>query len=217
MSRPQDTEALIAALAGDVPPVRPHALRRRVMIGLVAGGLVTLVLLALGLGFRHDLWAAMHGATFWVKWLYTGSLAALALGATLRLARPDAGCLGSAWLIVVPIVALALIGAVEMACVPSAQWLAMWLGGSWRVCSMLVFLLSLPIFAGLLWSYRAMAPTRLRLAGATAGLAAGAWSAMLYCLHCPEVSAIFVLTWYTLGIALTALLGAWLGPRLMRW
>ena len=71
--------------------------------------------------------------------------------------------------------------------------------------------------AGLLWSYRTMAPTRLRTAGAVAGLAAGAWSAMLYCLHCPEVSAIFVLCWYTLGIGLAALLGAWLGPYLMRW
>ena len=104
-----------------------------------------------------------------------------------------------------------------MARVPPSHWLAMWLGLSWKVCSALVFLLSLPIFAGLLWSYRAMAPTRLRLAGATAGFAAGAWSATIYCLHCPEVSAIFVLTWYTLGIALAALLGALVGPRLMRW
>jgi hypothetical protein len=213
----QDTDALIAALAGDVAPVRAHALRRRILAGLVAGGLVTLLLVAGGLGFRHDLWAAMHGPAFWIKWIYTGSLAALALAATVRLARPDAGRLGWLWLIALPMVALATVGGVEMARVPSAQWLPMWLGGSWRVCSMLVFLLSLPIFAGLLWSYRAMAPTRLRMAGATAGLAAGAWSATLYCLHCPEVSAIFVLTWYTLGIGLAALLGAWVGPRLMRW
>jgi hypothetical protein len=217
MSAPRDLDTLIAALEGDVAPVRPRALSRRLMGGLVAGGLVTLLLVAGGLGFRHDLWAAMHGATFWIKWIYTGSLAMLALLATLRLARPDAGRMGWLWLIAVPMVVLAFIGGAEMARVPPAQWLAMWLGASWRVCSMLVFLLSLPIFAGLLWSYRAMAPTRLRMAGATAGLAAGAWSATLYCLHCPEVSAIFVLTWYTLGIALAALLGAWAGPRLMRW
>ena len=34
---------------------------------------------------------------------------------------------------------------------------------------------------------------------------------------CPEASAIFVLTWYTLGIGLAAGLGALLGPRLLRW
>jgi len=216
MNAHQDTDALIAALASDVAPVPPHALRRRILAGLALGGVVTLVLVGAALGFRPDLWAAMHGAAFWIKWTYTGSMAGLALAATLRLARPDAGRIGWAWLLL-PLAVLALVALAELAQAPPAQWLAMWLGLSWRVCSTLVFLLSLPIFVGLLWSYRAMAPTRLRMAGATAGLAAGAWSATLYCLHCPEVSALFVLTWYTLGMALAALLGAWLGPRLMRW
>jgi hypothetical protein len=214
---PHDTEALIAALANKAAPVRANALTQRLLAGLALGGVVTLVLVIAGLGVRPDLWAAMHGPTFWMKWAYTGSLALLALAATRRLARPDADGMGGLWLIAVPMAALAAIGLVEMARVPPAEWLAMWLGMSWRVCSSLVFLLSLPTFIGLLWAYRAMAPTDLRRAGATAGLAAGAWSATLYCLHCPEVSAIFVLTWYTLGIALAALLGAFAGPRLMRW
>jgi len=33
----------------------------------------------------------------------------------------------------------------------------------------------------------------------SAGFASGACAATLYCLHCPEVSALFILTWYTLG------------------
>ena len=80
-----------------------------------------------------------------------------------------------------------------------------------------MLLLSAPIFAGLLWSFRRLAPTRLRAAGAAAGFTAGAWAATLYCLHCPEVSAIFVLTWYTFGIGLAAGVGALLGPRLLHW
>jgi len=104
-----------------------------------------------------------------------------------------------------------------MAKTPSSEWMAMWLGASWKICSRNVFLLAIPIFGGLLWSFRRLAPTRLRAAGATAGLTAGAWAATLYCLHCPEVSAIFVLTWYSLGIALAALTGAMLGPKLLRW
>jgi hypothetical protein len=80
-----------------------------------------------------------------------------------------------------------------------------------------VLLLAIPIFVGLLWSFRRLAPTRLRAAGAAAGLAAGAFSATIYCLHCPEVSAVFVLTWYSLGIVLASALGALVGPRLLRW
>ena len=54
-------------------------------------------------------------------------------------------------------------------------------------------------------------------AGAAAGLAAGAFAATVYCIHCPEVSAIFVLTWYSLGMLLAAFLGMIVGPRLLRW
>jgi hypothetical protein len=210
-------EELIESLTRHVGSVGRYPVGRRVVAGLLVGGLLTLVAVGAVLGFRHDLWLAMHGHAFWMKWIYTGSLTLCALAATVRLARPDTRRLGWLWIMALPILGLALIGAVDMSHVPSSSWLAMWLGGSWKVCSLLVFLLSLPIGAGLLWSFRRLAPTRLRLAGATAGLTAGAWSATLYCLHCPEVSAIFVLTWYTLGIASTALAGALLGPRLLRW
>ncbi|MFM2301811.1 MAG: hypothetical protein RLZZ84_1547, partial [Pseudomonadota bacterium] len=125
--------------------------------------------------------------------------------------------IGWLWLIALPVVGLTAASLLELADAPRAQWLALWLGMSWKVCSALVFLLSAPIFVGLLWAFRRLAPTRLRAAGGTAGLAAGAWSATLYCLHCPEVSAIFVLTWYSLGIALAACAGMAAGPRLLRW
>ena len=104
-----------------------------------------------------------------------------------------------------------------MAHVAPGDWLKMWLGRSWKLCPWLVLMLAGPIFIGLLWSFRKLAPTRLRAAGAAAGFAAGAWAATLYCLHCPEVSAIFVLTWYTLGIALATGAGALIGPRFLRW
>jgi len=114
-------------------------------------------------------------------------------------------------------VLLAVVGAIEMAHVAPSDWLKMWLGRTWKLCPWLVLMLAGPIFIGLLWSFRKLAPTRLRAAGAAAGFAAGAWAATLYCLHCPEVSAIFVLTWYTLGIALAAGAGALIGPRFLRW
>jgi hypothetical protein len=212
-----NADDLIESLMRDVKPVGRHPVGRRVIAGVFAGGLVTLIAVGAGLGFRHDLWSAIHGAAFWIKWSYTVSLALCALAATVRLARPGADRLGWFWIIGLPVAGLAIVAAVQMARTAPSSWLAMWLGGSWKVCSLLVFLLSLPVGVGLLWSFRQLAPTRLRLAGAAAGLTAGAWSATLYCLHCPEVSAIFVLTWYTLGIAVSTAMGAILGSRLLRW
>jgi hypothetical protein len=212
-----NTEQLIDSLAQTVQPVSRRAMRWRLASGILLGSAVTLLLIAAPIGFRDDLDEAMLSFSFWMKWAYTGSLATCAIAATVQIARPDAPPLSWIWVAAVPVAGLSVVSGLELANSPASHWLEMWLGGSWDVCSVLIFLLSLPIFAGLLWSFRRFAPTRLRAAGATAGLTAGAWAATLYCLHCPEVSAIFVLTWYTLGIALAALLGALLGPRLLRW
>jgi hypothetical protein len=90
-------------------------------------------------------------------------------------------------------------------------------GQSWRICTIKVATLSLPIFTGLLIAFRSFAPTRLRLTGAVAGLAAGAGAATLYGLHCPEVSALFILIWYSLGMLAATAIGALTGPKLLRW
>lgn len=212
-----NTQQLIDTLSKDVPHVSPHAFAQRIGMGIAAGGFVTTVLVAAVLGVRPDLRLAMHGFSFWMKWAYTISLGVGAGYGVAQLARPTAGSLRGLWVLVIPVLILMGIGIGEFARTPPANWLAMWLGRSWMICPWLVLTLAAPIFAGLLWSFRKFAPTRLRAAGASAGLAAGAWAAAIYCLHCPEASAMFVLTWYSLGIIAAAGAGALLGPRLMRW
>lgn len=210
-------DTLIDAMANDLKPVPRHAVGRRLLFGMIGGGAVTLLLIALVLGFRSDLGLAMRGFAFWTKWVYTISLGIGAVVLVARLARPEPIRLTRFWPIAIPFALLAALTIAEMAHVPHGDWFAMWLGDTWKKCPWLVLMLSAPIFVGLLWSFRRLAPTRLRAAGATAGLSAGAWAATLYCLHCPEVSALFVLTWYTLGMLLAAGIGALLGPRLLRW
>ena len=212
-----NTNELISALAADVRPVPRAAVGRRLAAGLIVGVIASTLLVVVMLGFRPDLSIAMHGGTFWMKWGYTISLAAVAIHVASRLARPDPGSLRRMWLLAVPVLVLAALGIGELVRTPRADWLAMWLGHTWSKCPALVLMLAVPIFIGLLWSFRRLAPTRLRAAGAAAGLAAGAFAATVYCLHCPEVSAIFVLTWYSLGILLAAGFGAIAGPRLLRW
>lgn len=212
-----NTDLLIAILSDDVPRVSRHAVAKRIGAGLAIGGMIAMIAMTTILGIRPDLQVAMRGFSFWMKWTYTISLGLGAAYAVTRLARPDTQSLQALWILAVPVLLLAGICINELARTPPAKWLAMWLGKSWMACPWLVLSLAAPIFLGLLWSFRKMAPTRLRAAGAVAGLTAGAWAATIYCLHCPEVSALFVLTWYSLGIAIAAGLGALVGPRLMRW
>lgn len=211
------TEDLILALATDVAPVPRSMVARRMMIGIMAGGVAALAGIALTIGFRPDIGTAVSGFPFWMKFAYSLSFALCAIMATRHLSRPESSRAEWLWLLVFPVGVLALVSATELLHAPSQDWRQLWLGESWKQCVPRVLLYSLPIFAGLLWAFRQFAPTQLRLTGWAAGLASGACSATLYGLHCPEASATFVLSWYSLGIALAGLLGAFVGPRVMRW
>ena len=91
------------------------------------------------------------------------------------------------------------------------------LGRTWRSCSFNIALISLPALAAALWAVRGLAPTRLRLTGAIAGLMAGTIGALTYCLRCPEMSVPFWATWYLIGMSIPTAAGALLGPRVLRW
>lgn len=212
-----NTEQLIDSLSKNVPAVPRHALDQRIRFGLYGGGAITTLLVIGLLGLRQDLPLAVESFSFWLKWTYTLSVGIGAVYAVGRLAQPTPTSVRGLWMLTVPVLVLAAVGIGELANTPTREWLSLWLGNSWKVCPWLVLGLSVPIFVGLLWSFRKLAPTRMRAAGAAAGLASGAWAAMIYCLHCPEVAAIFVLTWYSLGMALAAVAGAIVGPRLLRW
>lgn len=211
------TDDLIRALAGDVTPVPRSIVARRMFMGIAGGSILALAGIAATIGFRPDLATAVRGFSFWMKFSYSLSLGLCAIMATRHLSRPESSRSAWLWLFVVPVGLLAAFAATELAQTPPQLWSAQWFGESWKQCVPRVVLCSLPIFAGLLWAFRQFAPTQLRLTGLAAGLASGACAATLYGLHCPEASATFVLTWYTLGIALAGLIGACFGPRFLRW
>jgi hypothetical protein len=91
------------------------------------------------------------------------------------------------------------------------------LGRTAGVCPFLIAAVASPIFVAFIWALRGLAPTRLRLTGAAGGFAAGSLGALVYTLHCPELAAPFIGSWYLLGILIPTTLGVWLGPRLLRW
>jgi len=159
----------------------------------------------------------MTGTTFWMKFLYTFAVAGLSLMLVERLARPDGDLSRLAWLPLLPMLAIMALAAAQFMPADAAQRQALIMGHSARVCSILIAALALPLFAGLFWALRQLAPTRLTEAGAAAGLLAGSAAATIYAFHCPESAPTFIAIWYTAGILLPALLGAALGRWLLRW
>lgn len=211
------TNELIAMLArGDVA-VAPLRVERRFAIGMGLGLGVTVMLMAITLGARDDLGAALHMPMFWVKLAFASSLAFAGLLGVVRLSRPGTQLGHTPAAMLVPPVALWLLALVSLYSAVPQQRVQLILGDTWNVCPVLIAALAVPVFVGALWATRGLAPTRLRMAAATAGLSSGAFATLVYSLHCPEMAAPFIATWYTLGIAIPAVVGALLGPHLLRW
>jgi len=169
------------------------------------------------LGLRPSLVGDLAQPMFWTKEVFCVALAGAGLVVVKRLAQPGAS-LGLAPLaIALPLIALWLLASyVLYSADPDARGQLV-LGHTASVCPFLIALVSAPLFVAFMWSLRNLAPTRLRLAGATGGFASGSMGALVYSLHCPELAAPFVGIWYVLGILMPTIVGTLLGPRLLRW
>jgi hypothetical protein len=210
------TDDLIAHLSGDLAPTPPHYVGRVLAMGLSLAFLLSAILMLAAMGPRPDLTLAMTGGAFWMKLAYTLSFTALGLWMVERLGRSDAGAGRPALLLAVPVILL-LGMAIMQLMAPGADRHHLMMGDSWRVCAIDILTISVPAFAAIFWALRKLAPTRLSLAGAGAGLLAGGIGASVYAFHCVEYTAPFILIWYTSGMAAAALIGALIGRWALRW
>ncbi|WP_414156767.1 DUF1109 domain-containing protein [Pseudomonas sp. BNK-30] len=211
------TDELITLLAAGEAPVGRHALARRLALALLAGTLAAVLMTVAVYGVRSDLAEVARTPLFWAKLALPASLALLGLWLTQRLARP--GVRGAVvWqLLGLPLLLVWLGAAISLFGAPVEARADLIFGRTWRTCALNITLLCVPVFITLFWALRGLAPTRLRQAGAAAGLLAGATATLVYCLHCPEMQVPFWGIWYVLGMSVPTLMGAVLGPRLLRW
>lgn len=211
------TDNLIRMLATGLEPVPPGVAQRRWSIALALSVPVAVLLMLLTLGLVPALGTVAAQPMFWVKLGLPLALLGASLRAAGRLARPGATLGYAPLLIATPLVLIWALAAFTLHSTPSAARPTLLFGSTWTLCPLLIAWLSLPTFVAALWALRGLAPTRLRLAGASAGLLAGAVGALVYTLHCQELAAPFIALWYVLGIWLPAGVGACLGPLLLRW
>lgn len=211
------TDDLIAALSDEPAPVSRLAMAGWIAAGLGVGIIGSMVLMMTTIGVRPDLGPAMASSAFWMKFFYTLALAGLGVWIVNRVGRPGANPTRPLLLLMLPLIAILALASAQLGAAGGAERRVLLMGRSANVCGLLIAFLSVPLFGGLFWAMRKMAPTRPRLGGAAAGLLAGSVAATLYAFHCPESAAPFVAVWYTSGILLTTAVGALLGGRFLRW
>lgn len=211
------TDGLIRRLAADVKPLPCSAGLRRLSGGVVLGAAASSVGIIAWLGAPLQAVQSTGAATFAMKLLFSVALFAVSFALLLAAGRPGHKVRRRLLWLLVPPTLVAVSAAMELSMAAPQQRDAIWPGSTWQMCLLAITFLSVPVFAGTIWGFQRLAPTRLRLAGLLAGLNAGSAAAILYALYCPETSATFLVSWYSLGILSTGLIGLFAGPRLLRW
>jgi hypothetical protein len=211
------TNDLIARLTGELKPVSRTAVLQRVGTGLGISLVASAVLMVLWLGMRPDLAEASTTMMFWTKFTYTLILAVAGGWAVKRVAHPIGSIRVNLGLMAATIVVMNVLAFAQLAMTPPEEHMAMLKGRTITVCTFNIVMLSLPLLIGAFWVLRGLAPTRLTLAGAAAGLAAGSIASLVYSFHCDESAMPFIAVWYTLGVLVAGLIGAITGRFILRW
>lgn len=211
------TNDLVEVLSKNVETVNPRRVARELVGAVVVGTLAVLGFVLVARGIRLDI-HDLHALAFLL--LKLGFAAVVVIWGSVylvRLARPggevEATIVRATW----PLIGIALLATLALVAAPVWHWQSMAMGDGWLECLISIPLIAVVPFAVVVWALRRMAPTNLTQAGALAGLVAGGMSAIGYALHCTGDSLPFIALWYGGTIALCALAGAMLGPRLLRW
>ena len=212
-----NTHDLIATLAAEASTTQPTSGMRRYTQAIAVGIGVSVTLLFALWGLNPELNALAHTQAFWVKLLWLVLTCTFAAPVVLHLSRPGVAAGRGVWGIAASLAGMAVLATWQVLQVDAGAGMQLMLGESWQTCSANIVALSVPLLAALLWMLRGMAPTRPALAGASAGLMAGALACLVYSLHCPETAYAFLVVWYVAGMALMACIGAAIGARSLRW
>ena len=210
------TDQFIELLTTNLEPADPRKTSRVFGGAVLLGSAVALGVALLALGLRADLRDPSAVAFLWLKLLFSGSIAALASIYLLKAARPG-GDRKISVAILLPFSGIMALALASLILSPSSHWKDTVSGDQWLECVISIPLIAIAPFAAIIWAVRQAAPTNLRRTGALVGLVAGSLSAMGYALHCVDDSIPFIAIWYSATIALCTLVGAVLGPRLLRW
>lgn len=211
------TDELIAMLASGDP--RPAALAPRRAIALAwlpAFALAGIAMWTL-LGVNPRLGSDLSTTGFWVKFGFAALLVAASLPWVIRLGQPGRTEGALPRILLATFVGVWLVGAAALIAAQPEARPALLFGQSWLSCPWLIASLSLPVLGAGFIAMRGQAPTRPARAGAAIGMLAGGTGMLAYVWHCPELATPFIAVWYALGALIPTAIGAWLGPRLLRW
>jgi len=215
-----NTDRLIDALSANLEPIRPGQFQKTLTLALVAGGAAAFGLMLATIGPRRDLHTAAHLDWLAIKLLFALSLIGIGVPSLIRSIYPGLEDRARWTLIFLPVVAFGTGALATLLLARPQAWKGMLFGAySYSAVRCLTFILlfaAVPL-AVLFRALRKGAPTNLERCGAIAGIVAGAVGVAVYAFSCASDSVPFITIWYGAAIAICGIIGAQLGPQLLRW
>jgi len=211
------TDDLITVLSTNVEPVDRRQVVRELAAAVAIGTMVAVATILIFHGLRTDLDDLQAQGFLLLKLAFAVAVIISASICLVRLARPGGETRTRLTLTAWPFIGIAFLAAISLVFAPFWHLHTAVMGGRWLECLISIPLIAVLPFVLVIWTLRRMAPTDLTHTGALAGLVAGGMSALGYALHCTSDSVPFIALWYGGTIALCTLIGAVLGPRLLRW
>jgi len=212
------TDDLINTLVADhVVQPRPRRVGDVLGTAIIGGLAISAALFSITLGPRPDILSAFGTWRFDMKWAENLVLVIAAAWVALRLSRPTTTSLTAMRALIVPAFLLLAAITYELMTVPASEWPSRAMGVNGMMClASIIFLSVLPLTATI-YALRQGAPMSPALAGAAAGLLAGALGATVFAMHCTNDSPLFVAIWYALAIGLMSMFGLLIGRHALRW
>jgi hypothetical protein len=210
-----DTDLMIRNLAGEAGAgqLRPSfSFESTLLLATVLSLAAAIALVFATFGFQPELAATLRSAPFHHKIVSMLTLAGGGLLVVRHAGKPGSGALALATLL--PGLALLLIGAIS----DTSGFPLMGRSDiSVPSCVTAMVLLSLAPLALIIGVLKTGVTTRPAMAGATAGILAGALGAAAYAFVCKNDGGLFVAIWYSVAIATVMGLGAVIGKRALAW
>jgi hypothetical protein len=135
----------------------------------------------------------------------------------IMLLRPEARLSFKAVPLVVALLILPILAASTLVPLSEDSRSIVMLGDGFYQCLTSIVGLSIGLLTAQILVLRRGAVTQPGGAGAVAGLAAGAISAIIYAFICTEDSPGFYGLWYSVGILISGFVGALVGKRFLKW
>ncbi|CAO4173340.1 NrsF family protein [Methylorubrum aminovorans] len=210
------TDALIHGLSADLVPVRRRSVRREIaaLVGLAAAELALILMAG---AMRPDMGSVILSP--FMAWKIGGlALFAGVSGAVaIRSFAPPAASRRDLMFAFALAVLVMAAGVFVTSAAESGEPLLERLSPARGLrCAVAIIVLSLPLMSLLALLMRRAAPVHPKRSALATGLAAATCGALVFTVCCPANDPLYIVVWYSAGIAAVAATARWLLPRRFR-